>query len=99
MYKEKVGVLLNLWKIIIMIVLMLCFVYGIFCKIYDNCIKVFFFYYWRVELRYISNVLLIDNRDFGKDCILYIFFIVLVVNIFFNLMCFIFVKVVCKILV
>lgn len=97
-HKEKVGVLLNLWKIIITIVLMPCLVYGIFCKTHDNCIKVFFFHHWRAELRYITNASLTDNRDFGKDCISYIPFIVSVVNIFSNLMCFIFAKAACKIL-
>lgn len=43
MYREKVGIIVNLWKIIIIIILMLCFVYVVFCKFYDNCIKVFFF--------------------------------------------------------
>lgn len=42
-HREKVGIIVNLWKIIIMIILMPCFVYVVFCKSHDNCIKVFFF--------------------------------------------------------
>lgn len=97
-HKEKVGVLVNLWKIIIMIVLMPCLVYGIFCKTRDTCIKVFFFHHGPAELRYISNASMTDNRNFGKDCISYVPFIVSIVNIFSNLICFKFAKAACKIL-
>lgn len=96
-HKEKVGVLVNLWKIIITMVLMPCLVYGIFCKTRDTCIKVFFFHHGQAELRYISNASMTDNRNFGKDCIAYVPFIVSIVNIFSNLICFKFAKAACKI--
>lgn len=97
-HKEKVGVLVNLWKIIITIVLMPCLVYGIFCQSRDTCIKVFFSHHGPAELRYISNASMTDNRNFGKDCISYVPFIVSIVNIFSNLICFKFAKAACKIL-
>lgn len=97
-HREKVGIIVNLWKIIIMIILMPCFVYGVFCKSHDNCIKVFFFQHVPAELRYVSNATVTDTRNFGKNCISYLPFIVSIVNILSNLICFKFAKAACKIL-
>lgn len=97
-HREKVGIIVNLWKIIIMIILMPCFVYVVFCKSHDNCIKVFFFQHVPAELRYVSNANVTNTRNFGKNCISYLPFIVSIVNILSNLICFKLAKAACKIL-
>lgn len=97
-HREKVGIIVNLWKIIIMIILMPCFLYVVFCKSHDNCIKVFFFQHVPAELRYVSNANVTNTRNFGKNCISYLPFMVSIVNILSNLICFKLAKAACKIL-
>lgn len=97
-HRVKVGIFVNLWKIVVTIIVTPCLLFGIFCENKDSCIKAFYFQNVKGELRYISNGSMIDNRHFGEECISYFPFMISLANILSSIICFKLAKAACKIL-
>lgn len=101
-HRVKVGLFVNLWKIIITLIVMPTLVFGVFCDNGNACIDAFFFQNERGQLRYISDANMTDNRNFyelgEKGCISYFPFMISMANILSSVICFKFAKAACKIL-
>ena len=98
-HRVKIGLLVNLWKIIVTLIATPNLLLGIFCENGDACIKAFYFQDEdAARLRYITNATMKTEKHFGKDCIDYFPYMVSVANILSNIICFKFAKAACKIL-
>lgn len=104
-HRVKVGVIVNLWKIIFTLIVMPTLVFGVFCDNGNACIDAFFFQNKIGQLRYISNANMTDTRIFydldklgQKGCISYFPFMISMANILSSVICFKLAKAACKIL-
>ncbi|KAK3082737.1 hypothetical protein FSP39_003848 [Pinctada imbricata] len=98
--RTKVTVLTSLWKIIMTLIIMPSFIFGVGCENGNNCLLKYFYRpadaYSRLT-ETLSNATLTDDRNFGQDCVPYLPFIMAVLNIMSSVICFKAGKAACKI--
>ncbi|XP_048773867.2 chitin synthase chs-1-like isoform X2 [Ostrea edulis] len=101
MKKERVriGIISNLWKIILTIVIMPSLLIGAGCENGTACIKTFFFHsVGKAEFNLTDSTNFTVDGQYGKDCVSYLPFIISMVNVLSNIICYKCVKIASKIM-
>jgi hypothetical protein len=97
--RVRIGIIANLWKIILTIVIMPSILIGAGCENGGACVKTFFFQsVGKAEFMLTDSTNFTIDGQYGKDCTPQLPFIVLMVNILSNIICFKCVKVASKIM-
>ena len=96
--RAQIGCLVNLYKIVIVLLVMPIFMFGIFCENGDACIKTLFFQQSTGKLSYIGNATMTTSLNNHQDCISGFPLLMSVVNIISSMICFKLAKTACKVL-
>ncbi|XP_061164528.1 chitin synthase chs-2-like [Saccostrea echinata] len=101
MRKERVriGIITNLWKIILTLIIMPSVLFGGSCKDGEACIRTIFFEpTGKAEIIRIASTNLTINGQYGDRCVSYLPYIVSLVNVISSIICYKCVKAASKIL-
>ncbi|XP_062589948.1 chitin synthase chs-2-like [Saccostrea cucullata] len=101
MRKERVriGIITNLWKIILTLIIMPSVLFGASCKDGQACIRTFFFQSApKAEIIRIASSNLTMNGQYGDKCVSYLPYMVALTNVISSIICYKCVKAASKIL-